>query len=402
MTAVLPATLRPLLRPAARVGDWLRLPWPAKAACLADLREPPRNVPDIEPAIDAAAAWLGRTQDRSSSADGGAARQYSLVGGWGTSYPETTGYIVSTLLEYADWRGDEEARRRGKRMLDWLVSIQFPEGGFQGGRVDSTPVVPVTFNTGQILLGLASGVARLGEAYREPMRRAAGWLVEMQDPDGCWRKHPTPFAQPGEKTYEMHVAWGLMEASRLDPDAPYGKAALANVRWALQHQRDNGWIDRCCLTDPARPLTHTLGYALRGIVEAHRLSGEEKFLAAARRTADGLLSALHDDGYLPGRLLPDWRGAVRWACLTGSVQIAHCWLLLYQATGETRYRDAAFAANRYVRRTVRLVGPDDIRGAIKGSFPVFGDYGKYEYLSWAAKFFIDSHMLELRVRDAES
>ena len=28
-----------------------------------------------------------------------------------------------------------------------------PEGGFQGGRIDSVPVVPVTFNTGQILIG---------------------------------------------------------------------------------------------------------------------------------------------------------------------------------------------------------------------------------------------------------
>lgn len=40
------------------------------------------------------------------------------------------------------------------------------------------------------------------------MRRAADWLVETQDADGCWRRHPTPFAEPGEKVYETHVAWG--------------------------------------------------------------------------------------------------------------------------------------------------------------------------------------------------
>ena len=109
----------------------------------------------------------------------------------------------------------EEARRRARRMLDWLVSIQLPEGGFQGGTIDHAPVVPVTFNTGQVLLGLAAGVEEFGEAYIEPMRRAADWLVATQDRDGCWRRHPSPFAAPGEKTYETHVAWGLLEADRV-------------------------------------------------------------------------------------------------------------------------------------------------------------------------------------------
>ena len=70
------------------------------------------------------------------------------------------------------------------------------DGGFQGGMIDQEPVVPVTFNTGQILMGLSAGVRQLGDEYRCPMRSAANWLVTTQDPDGCWRKHQTPFARP--------------------------------------------------------------------------------------------------------------------------------------------------------------------------------------------------------------
>lgn len=377
---------------------WARLPAAAKAAWLADMTGLPPRDPGLERAVDEAVGWLERAQDHSASADGGAARHYSLKTGWGTSYPETSGYIVPTMLAYAAWRNDAEAKARAKRMLDWLVAIQLPGGGFQGGRIDSRPVVPVTFNTGQILLGLAEGLATFGEEYRSPMRRAADWLVATQDPDGCWRKHPTPFAAAGEKAYETHVAWGLMEAARLEPERSYGEAALANVRWALQWQRPNGWIERCCLTDPARPLTHTLGYALRGILEAYRYCGEEMFLSAGRRTADGLLTALRGDGFLPGRLWPDWRGAADWACLTGTVQIAHCWLMLHEITGEARYLEAATLANRYVRRTMIVDGRPEVRGGIKGSFPVWGEYGACEYLNWAAKFFVDSHMLERRIR----
>ena len=78
-------------------------------------------------------------------------------------------------------------------MLDWLVSIQFPAGGFQAGRIEAQPRVPVTFNTGQILLGLAAGFAEFGDNYRDAMCRAADWLVSTQDADGCWRKFPSPF-----------------------------------------------------------------------------------------------------------------------------------------------------------------------------------------------------------------
>jgi hypothetical protein len=230
------------------------------------------------------------------------------------------------------------------------------------------------------------------------MCRAADWLVRTQDPDGCWRKHPTPRAAFGEKTYETHVAWGLLEAARLEPDKPYAEAALANVRWALRWQRANGWLEKCCLTDPSQPLTHTLGYALRGIIEAYLFTRGEAFLQAALRTADGLLTATREDGFLPGRLRPDWRGTVEWACLTGSAQIACCWLLLYLDTGEVRYRDAAFNVNRYVRRTMKIEDPLEMRGAIKGSFPIYGEYGTYEYLNWACKFAIDANMLEQAVR----
>lgn len=396
-----PAALSPLAGLRRTVGallDRWRLPAAAKRARRLDRRGLPDGDIPIDRAVDEAMAWLGRAQDCSPSRDGGAARDYSLVTGWATSYPETSGYIVPTMLAYADLRGDEAMRARARRMLDWLVSIQFPDGGFQGGRIDAVPRVPVTFNTGQILLGLAAGTAAFGEPYRAPMRLAADWLVRTQDPDGAWRKNPTPFAEPGEKAYETHVAWGLLEAARLDPGRGYGGAALANVSWAIGRQQPNGWIADCCLNDPRQPLTHTLGYALRGILEAWRFTRDPALLDAARLTADGLLSAMEPDGFLPGRLHPDWRPAADWACLTGSVQVAHCWMMLFEDTGEAPYRDAGFAANAYVRRTQSIDGPPEIRGGIKGSFPIDGGYGSYEYLNWAAKFFVDSQLLEARLR----
>lgn len=180
--------------------EW-RLPAVAKRERAKDASGPGQADPGVDAVIDAGARWLATAQDRSASQDGGVARDYSLITGWSTSYPETTGYIVPTMLDAARLRANDDWRERAGRMLDWLVEIQLDGGGFQGGRIDAQPVVPVTFNTGQILIGLAAGQAEFG-GYREPLRLAADWLVESQDEDGCWRRHPTPFAARGEKAYE--------------------------------------------------------------------------------------------------------------------------------------------------------------------------------------------------------
>ena len=152
------------------------------------------------------------------------------------------------------------------------------------------------------------------------------------------------------------------------------------------------------IPDPDHPLTHTLGYVLRGVVEAWRLTGEARYLEAAVRTADGILGAQRADGALPGRLGRDWSPFVGWSCLTGNVQIASCWLLLHDEMGDRGYALAAFRANSFVRRTIRYEGPANIRGCVKGSFPVWGDYGRFEYLNWAAKFAIDAFLLEMDAR----
>jgi hypothetical protein len=384
-----------------RTINWLALPRAAKLAFLSDFRELRAADPGLDVSIHAAAKWLARAQDNCRAASGGVAFGYNLIDGWGAAYPETTGYIVPTMLDYASWSGDDTARARAKRMLDWLVSIQHPDGWFQGGRIGSTPVVPVTFNTGQVLIGLAAGVRAFGDAYLAPMHRAASWLRDTQDNDGCWRRHQSPFVVPGDKTYDTHVAWGLLEASRHAPDSGYAEAAAANITWAISRQRGNGWMEDCCVENPDEPLTHTLGYALRGMMEGHRYTGCADFLAAARALADGLLTVLGDDGFLAGKLRSDWSPAVTWSCLTGTVQIAHSWLMLFQITGETAYRDAGFRANQFVRRTISLGGSPEIRGAVKGSFPVNGNYGPYEFLNWAAKFFIDSNLMEQKIRDRQ-
>jgi hypothetical protein len=387
----------PLRAIGRRVLGEIRLPPVARHERRRDRAEPLGSDPGIERSVDGALGWLARAQDESTSADGGVSHSFSTLTGWEPSYPETTGYVVPTMLECAQRLARPELRSRGLRMLDWLVSIQFEDGAFQGGVVTATPRVPVTFNTGQILLGLAAG-AREDARYVPPMKRAADWLAATQDADGCWRRFRTPFAAGGDKTYETHVSWGLYEALRVQEHPQWLEAANRQLQWALARQQPNGWFDENCLNEPERPLTHTIGYAVRGVLEAWRYTRRREFLDAAERAGRGAMSALRPDGHLAGRLDRNWQDAVPWVCLTGSVQLASCWLLLYRATGDTAFREAAFRANAFVRRTVRWDGDPGMVGGVKGSVPIDGGYMTWALPNWAAKFLIDANLLEADVR----
>jgi hypothetical protein len=71
---------------------------------------------------------------------------------------------------------------------------------------------------------------------------------------------------------------------------------------------------------------------------------------------------------------------------------------LYPVTGNARYLEGMKKINAYQKRVqiLRTSNPD-LYGGISGSYPLHGDYGKYELLSWAVKFFIDSLLLEKEI-----
>lgn len=390
--------LKPAFQPALSWLEFQQLPPKARDAARRDHRGNlnPQD-PGPQAVIDAGLEWLGLAQDHSTSADGGVARHWSTLNGWSPSYPETTGYIIPTLLQQADLKQDNALRQRAQRMLDWLVNIQFDNGGFQGGMIGQEPVVPVTFNTGQILLGLCAGARVWPSRYLRPMRKAADFLASSLDEDGCWRKYPTPFAVHDDKAYETHVSWALLDAAQVEHNQDWIAAAIRQVDWAATHQQENGWMAQCCLSDKTMPISHTLGYALRGFVEAWRYTSHRRFLLVAGVLAEGLRNQLEASGRLAGAFHSDWRPGVSWSCVTGAVQIAHCWLLLFQETGDEIWLDAGKRANGWARRTVFLDGDPETRGAVKGSYPCDGEYCRFEFPNWATKFMIDSCQLELDV-----
>ncbi len=284
--------------------------------------------------VEATMRWICEAQDRSASHDGGLSRDHALGRGWSPSDVGASGDALPIILAYADRTASERLFDRGERLLDWLLTLEQPGGGFVGGVAGELSHEAVTFASGQVLHALAAAAAAFeDEGVTQAMHRTARWLAQQQDVDGCWRPHGANLHRQRETSYHTHVAWALLEAARVAPGLGYENAALRNVDWALTHQRSNGWFGRCCQEEPSQPLSLGIGRALRGVIEAFAFSGDVRYLEAAARTGDALARVIDRSGRLPGRLHSDWSTSVSWVCLAGTSQVAHALVRLYEATG---------------------------------------------------------------------
>ena len=350
----------------------------------------------IEEHVRLAADWLCRAQDITE--DEGVSLRYSMLKGWDVSYPETTGYIIETLVDCAEFTGNEEYRSRAGQMAEWELSIQNDDGSFNGGALGCGQP-PVVFDTGQIIFGLLVLYKITKEnRFLEGAVRAASWLASVQDKDGKWSKY---MFRSIPATYCTRVAWAVCEAGIVAGDNTLIAAARKNIDWALKQQRQNGWIHRAGFTEKAHfsPYTHTIAYAIRGILETGIALKEERYIESAAKAANSLLNIMGQGVPFAGTYSPEWRPSARYSCLTGNSQIAIIFFKLYDITSEKRYFEAGRKINRFMCQRQHRDLSANVDGAIPGSYPIWGTYQKFAFPNWATKFFIDALLMEKKVAD---
>ncbi len=353
----------------------------------------------IGPAVD----WLARAQDATGTS--GIARGYSLIRspyfgsrGWEPAYPETTGYIIPTLMTAARVLRRDELLDRAMRAAKWECEIQLPSGAIQGG-VIGQDISPAIFNTGQVIFGWLAAYQHTGAAkFAAAAERAAMYLASRLDGDGVWRRDHSLYARHGSSLYNARTAWAMAEAGERLGNKWVTDAAARGLRAIARRQTQSSWFPDCCLTDPQHPLLHTIAYAIRGLLEGGRVLSDAKLIDHAAAAAAAIAAEVGEDGRLAGRFGDDWRPAARWSCLTGQAQMTNIWIRLYELTGEHYWLEPVPRVLKFLKSTQNRESDDPgLRGGIKGSDPLGGEYGPYEVLSWATKFFVDALMRHDRV-----
>jgi hypothetical protein len=354
--------------------------------------------------LEAAMLWMCKSQDVAKF--GGCAGVYTFENGWTLPYPETTGYIIETFIAYSDLTKKTEYLERAKRMGDWEISIQFSSGAVRGGvGINEYPIV---FNTGQVMLGWVALYKKTKiDKYLQAAIKAADWLVGNMDEDGKWSKNTfnkIPHA------YNVRVTWAMLEVAKLTNNSLVYDAAVKNIKWVLAQSKSNSWFGYMGFTLTEKPLTHTIAYTLRGLLECaafvdetlskeireHVVKASEQIKAKFISINDGGKNLTR--GFLPGTFNDDWDSQETYSCLTGNVQMAIIWIKLYKLFGDKSLLDVALQNIDRVKSTQNLTsGNPGIKGGVAGSYPIWGKYTNFGYPNWAAKFLADAIMIKKTV-----
>lgn len=348
--------------------------------------------------LEATVQWLCTAQDAAGGS--GVSAVFSFASGWDVPYPETSGYIIATFLACSDYLQNATLSERARRIGDWEISIQAPNGG-----VFSRPGKPETrvFNTGQVILGWLALFERFGdERYLAAARRAGDYLVALQEADGTWRRD----THCGARTYHARTDWGLLRLAKLSGSDRYAETARRNLRWVLAQKQDNGWFANCGFNQDD-PITHVIEYTMIGLLESALLEPstfDQDALELLAASADSLCDVVERPGIggirgmIPGSFDARWRSRDHDSCLTGNAQIAYTLLRLHGLRPNARHAAAAGTLIAALKGTQALGrAPANVRGALPGSFPLHRGYLAYAFPNWGAKFFADALLASLHL-----
>ena len=348
-----------------------------------------QDLPDQKMHLSAAADWLMAS---TAVCNGEASSKgYKFGRGWMPPYPETTGYIIPTLLNLAEELDEPDMIATAQRMGVWLTTIQRSDGGYSGYEL-GLQEAPDVFDTGMILLGFNALLHRGAETpIAEAAARAAAFLKSALDHQGAFARHVSHNMQ---HTYNVRSAWALVAYGKLVDDQAAMEAGLANAGWTLEKQQDNGFFVNNAFKPGGNANTHGIAYVLRGLLQIYVLTGRKSILAAVERGIAPLLPLLEQHGWLAAEMGPAWTFRSRHICLTGCAQLAIVLLRLAALTKELRYVAPAERLIAQVATTQNTSAAGTRHfGAIAGSYPIFGAYAPLQYPNWATKFFIDALIL---------
>ncbi len=330
---------------------------------------------------DLALDWL--RQAFTATGGRGFAHSYRPLSGWAKAYPETTGYLIETLLRYSARRGEADLRRMAEASADWLCAIQRPDGAFPALLAGNPN--PSVFNTAQILFGLTQTDRKTAAL------RARNWLVGALESDGSWRQAAY---QPGfTPSYYTRAVWGVLYSLETWPQPEIQEAMRRALRFYANRILPNGAVADWGFF-PNRPaFTHTLAYTLEGFLESALLLAEPEILDKTGRAMEALAERIRKDGRLAGRYDLQWRGDFSFQCLPGLAQCSLLFARWYALHGQPHCRALSvqlletLLPHQYVR------GPAGVRGAIAGSAPIWGPYLRFRFPNWGVKFLLDAWLV---------
>jgi hypothetical protein len=137
-----------------------------------------------------------------------------------------------------------------------------------------------------------------GATPRALIERAAGWICRSQDHVGSGGVGDLAFGgwTPGYPEVTGYIVPTFFELSEALGDDEYARRAIRMAKWELRVQKDDGGVESLYEGDGQPPVAFNTGQVIRGLIRAFEETEDQRFLDAATRAGDWMVSHQDPDG----------------------------------------------------------------------------------------------------------
>ena len=353
--------------------------------------------------------WLKKAQDM--SIDNGISRGYSLIQrdtdkenslGWQPSYPETSGYIMGSLLEAGTYLSDNDLLNRSRLLSNYLLSIS-KDYKVKGGHLFKDENYSV-FDTAQVIKGLLNFYEfSKKKKYLNRALECSKYLLEQEviingKKTGKFKTSSISKSLIYQENdlFNIYITQALIHLFKLTENNEYIDLTKRILDYSLSHQKDNGFFSKNDFNYLDRSLTHNIGYVLEALVDCGIYFKDENILNKAEIAINNI--KVDENGFLSSRYREDWSyGNNKSSCLVGNAQIVLTMLKLYKITKDKDLLNKSLKILFFSQKSLKLNESEfSNKGGVYGSFPINGDYQPFEEINWGAKYYVDVYLFLLK------
>ena len=321
----------------------------------------------------------------------GSSASRTLMGKWAAPYPETTGYLIPTLLE-----GDKYLPKLGlgdlaKKQRKFFQKLRTKEGGYFS---DLKGAAPIVFDVGQILLGHLALVPHVNnpDQLLQEIELTKDWLKDLVDEEGQFISHN--YVKNFQPSYYSRIAWPLAFAENTIESkvSARTKKMVDNI---VSLQNTNLSFSDWGFRPKEVAYTHTIAYTLPGLWEYAEIVNSKKIKKKVKATLKTINKLVKENNKIAATYDENWQGNDNYVCSAGNAQLALMFIIAYERSGREEYLDSIVTLLSPLLKSQRKISLNN--GAIPSSLPIWGDYQKMKFTNWTQKFFADVLMKLLEI-----
>ena len=335
-------------------------------------------------AIHNSVKWLDRSQARTNSS-GFSHSYHILLKKWYPAYPETSGYIIDTLVRLSElnYEGRAHAQHFIEPNLHWLCGIQSNDGSYYSGTKKS--LGPSSFNTAQIILGLQHyNKFESTKDHDGVLQRAINWTLGTINRQGVWEKYNYV-----KGWYPLYYLKALAAIFQCEDKLDINQRAKCYTSYELYKKRFlSGDVVSESSFYPTQACTlHSLMYSIEGLLECALRVGDNSVVKPIIAFLECIIENF-ENGFPAGRYISKSKGLFQYINTSGNFQLSLCLL----KTSELGLRqDFKKIAIELFNKTqlLQLKEGENTKGSFYASYPKYGGYFPFRCLNWINKYYLD-------------